>query len=454
VGDGYEMATAQGRFFYKSRGGTGVTFPGSKPPSQPTPISQVPPPDTNRIPDSALPIAAGVTAAVAALGGLGVAFAQGIGIKDAIGELIGLFQGKTGTTPVESPTTTELPSEEVVAEAATEGVPSIGYEKDGYVWSHRPGDLAGDGWLPKEDYENIIRMEGDGRIWSQRWGWTTPEEAKQYEMQHTKAVNKYNKETSKILNDLTNKEYQTEKLQAEIAKIEQDIDSSANLAGVSLQFAAETKQMAKDGYWVRNPYNSKIIDKANMLISPLDEKGVRCQDLVELKEDHVRQLVKQKFGDGAIVDQVVVDEKSSVSGQGIRDSLDAVLEYNHTAIRVITPDGKAYIVDYWQALHDKGTGTGLIMRTEENWAASWKRDIGAGDFVFLTQGKTRTEGAEESVARLIEKLGPDQGIKKWQESQIQSIKLSNLGDSQKEVQIKEVETFVNYFNRRGQKLGY
>ena len=446
----------------------GTKPPGTIPPGQmPPSIPPVPPPAKGIIPDSALPIAAGATAAVALLGVWLTTVVQQIPFRETISELTSFlgFGGKSATAELTVEETVEelaagAPPEEIIealkerGEPGMDWTPGIGYEKDGYVWSHRPGDLAGDGWVTKEEYESITKMEREGKVWSQRWGWTTLEEAAQLEEQHAKAVKAWNDETSSILKDLTDKEHLKKKLQAEIAEIEQDIDTSSKLAEISLQFADETKQMAEDGYWVRNPYNSKIIDKANMLISPLDEKGVRCQDLVEMKEDHVRQLVKQKFGEGAIVDQVVVDEKSSVYGGGIRDSLDAILEYNHTAIRVITPDGKAYIVDYWQGLHHKGGGTGLIIRHEERWVESWKRDIGPDDFLFQTQGKSSTEGAEDGVALFAQKLGPSKGIEKWQETQIDAINKSNMSPIEKRIKIEEIKTFVNYYNRRGQKIGY
>src|SRR5690606_7022403 len=47
--------------------------------------------------------------------------------------------------------------------------------------SHRPGDEAGDGWVSAEEHRQTVAQEASGRVYSDRWGWTTREEARGYE---------------------------------------------------------------------------------------------------------------------------------------------------------------------------------------------------------------------------------------------------------------------------------
>ncbi|MDD3853184.1 MAG: hypothetical protein PHD40_05955 [Syntrophomonadaceae bacterium] len=61
------------------------------------------------------------------------------------------------------------------------GVPHIGEERNGQVWYKPPWDQGGPMWISKSDYNQIKNMTAQGKVWSDRWGWTDPEAVGQNE---------------------------------------------------------------------------------------------------------------------------------------------------------------------------------------------------------------------------------------------------------------------------------
>jgi hypothetical protein len=403
---------------------------------------------TDYIPNEVIPAAAGLVAVLTAMGALGVASVNGISAGQIYEELSDLLHGRQEQLPAE-----RSPQDIINSPRLHDRVTDVDGKE--WVYYHRPGDLAGDGWTTLEDYEQTARQENYGKTWSDRWGWVSPGEMQEYEAARSRAEQAFRRETDDLLRQLVESEKRQMESLARSNQLQNEIVTAGKLAGFSLDLAEETKKMHEDGYWVRNPYNSKAIDKLNMLHSPLDKKGVRCQDLVDLKEAHIRKLVAERFGKGTIVDSVLIGERSSVDPKGIVDHLDAVFEYNHNAIRFITPDGKAYIVDYWEALHHGGSGGGII-RPEEDFVAKWKKPINIGeDIYYETHGSdSRASGAEATVNSFVEKYGPEEGIRVWEERMTKVISESAIPDQLKEEQVLQLKTYVNYYRGRGNTVGY
>jgi len=54
------------------------------------------------------------------------------------------------------------------------GPPRIGEERNGQVWYKPPWDQGGPTWISKTEYAQIQSMTSQGKVWSDRWGWTDP----------------------------------------------------------------------------------------------------------------------------------------------------------------------------------------------------------------------------------------------------------------------------------------
>lgn len=61
------------------------------------------------------------------------------------------------------------------------GKPYIGEERNGQVWYKPPWDKGGPMWISKSDYTQIQNMTAQGKVWSDRWGWTDPSSLRQNE---------------------------------------------------------------------------------------------------------------------------------------------------------------------------------------------------------------------------------------------------------------------------------
>jgi hypothetical protein len=141
---------------------------------------------------------------------------------------------------------------------------------------------------------------------------------------------------------------------------------------------------------------------------------------------------------------VAIGEASSLEASS--DPVDWIrnrLPYNHTAIRIIAPDGQAYIIDFWQALQ----GSPLI-QTEERWVANWVKEFNPNDLTF--QAWRGWSAEEQSAANQIRRIG----IEGYRRSMEKKINASGLEKQAKQVKLKELKSFINYYRLRGGRFGY
>jgi len=155
--------------------------PASDPPSTPTeystpatsPPSDYSPPTSGpglsgpgeRIPDGALPVAAGAAAAVAAIGALGVAAANGVPAAQALGELQGLLSGRQaqpgGTRSAQDIVANPNLHDKVVDDNGKE-----------WVYYKPTGDQAETpSWVSKDNYEQEMKHLRSGKFWDNTHGW-------------------------------------------------------------------------------------------------------------------------------------------------------------------------------------------------------------------------------------------------------------------------------------------
>ncbi len=103
---------------------------------------------------------------------------------------------------------------------------------------------------------------------------------------------------------------------------------------------------------------------------------VRCQEAGELGVADTKQRLRGILGeaaDDAIVDLVKVDvqRKSTIGGE-LLSAVDWACPRNHVATRVILPDGRRYVLDYWEAMR----GGQRQMIPEAEWRKRWRERLG------------------------------------------------------------------------------
>jgi len=155
----------------------------------------------------------------------------------------------------------------------------------------------------------------------------------------------------------------------------------------------------REGYYVRNTglinkIWNQTIGRGSDIIS--GHKGGQCGEFADWGAKWSEPIVKEIFGDAAIVDTVYIGETSTRYPDGFLNAADALYEANHAATRVILPTGESYILDYWAAVGDQQMELGtdyahqlifdeprqrdrIQLIPEKDWIATWKQKIGPND---------------------------------------------------------------------------
>ena len=187
------------------------------------------------------------------------------------------------------------------------------------------------------------------------------------------------------------------------------------------QFASEIETMKEQGFWVANRTDQSIIwGKPMMGLRRLadnlgltdwqspDRRMGQCQEFARYGHDRTRRMAFQLYGDGAVVDSLWVQEESSVrvaeGGAYPSDYVDAVFEDNHTANRVVLPNGQRVMVDYWEAIGNSRRTEPRVV-TEEEWLQRWEsgeRRVNRTDVEHRLKELIATEGEEDGFRRFRE----------------------------------------------------
>lgn len=107
-------------------------------------------------------------------------------------------------------------------------IPS-GFEYQGKVWYQPPWDKSGPYWMSKTDYDSMRSMMRQGKVWSDRWGWVTPEEGKAMEAQRVEAWDKYKSNTDEDIKALTDRIKESQEKLAEIREKQAELDKIEQL---------------------------------------------------------------------------------------------------------------------------------------------------------------------------------------------------------------------------------
>ncbi len=132
------------------------------------------------------------------------------------------------------------------------------------------------------------------------------------------------------------------------------------------------KQKTKEGYYVTNP---KILKKAwngtlGGVINWLSGyKGGSCGDFAsgaewnEKTEGGIKWSegeIKALFGEGALVTDITCERPNNWIGP-----------WNHSATKVILPNGERYVLDYWEGMQTKKS----TVYPEDEWLSKWKNKM-------------------------------------------------------------------------------
>ena len=218
------------------------------------------------------------------------------------------------------------------------------------------------------------------------------------------------------------------------------------------RFRQIVAQKMKDGHYVRNP---DFVRKAwnnvpGRLLDLLSgHKGGQCGDYAESGKKWIEPVVKELFGDSAVIDTITVEERTSSVQDDIFDEMDSWITANHTATRVILPNGESYVIDFWDAIQDQQVKWGTDVayqqifdqpaprRTiepvpEEQWIRRWKNKIGPSDSVV-----SNAADGERYLENLYQNRGSEEaGIQAWRDSR------------QRTVPDAQTDAVINYWRRK------
>jgi len=100
----------------------------------------------------------------------------------------------------------------------------LGFEYQGKVWYQPPWDTGGPYWMSKADYDSMRSMMRQGIVWSDRWGWVTPEDGKAMEAQRSASWDEYKSNTDKDIKALTDRIDESQKKLADIRDNLEEMD--------------------------------------------------------------------------------------------------------------------------------------------------------------------------------------------------------------------------------------
>ena len=175
-------------------------------------------------------------------------------------------------------------------------------------------------------------------------------------------------------------------------------------------FQHSVQQLIDEGHYVMNTnfvrksWNWTIGGVANWVRG---YQGGQCEEFADLGSKQAEVFAERLFGEGVIVDTLLVEERSSAAQPDLASKIDSLITANHVATRVILPTGERYILDYWKAVGDGQSDLvgDLAYRIrfgdprpthrprlipEHEWAQKWRQNIGMDDSYLVTSNDQTT----------------------------------------------------------------
>lgn len=331
----------------------------------------------------------------------------------------------------------------------------------GEVWSAEDG-----GWVS----ENLYQQE------QQRRGWLPRKAVEDLASASRPGSNEGDlaRQISQADRRIETRRQAIQERQAEIDREEKEVQETEESLGLdpegqALQdkFLEHQGKVLEQGYRIVNPgYDASLpvreVVDASVLVTRLtgaagvavpDFKPVRCGELADLGIAGARKYVRELYGDQAdrvIVDKVWVDvvRDDSLGGQ-MNAFVDKWLApKNHVATRVILPDGRRFVLDYWEA----NRGSALQMVSEEQWVARWRSRLGEDTRYMGSSVNDAIEGKLDSQVEAYQKTKggtQEQALATFRRFETDKIRAGAGSVQEKERRLKELETLIRSYQRCG-----
>lgn len=166
-------------------------------------------------------------------------------------------------------------------------------------------------------------------------------------------------------------------------------------------FEQSVRDRVGEGYYVKNYSFMRHVRTAAASLNPFINKsrGGRCGEYGEWGQKWIKPCIDRYFP-GAVIDDVFVEEKSTAHKKRVADYVDSIYEANHRATRVVLPDGRRFVVDYWDAV---GSGSPRL-QTQTEWVKLWRERIGFADSMLSASD-------DEMVLKAnVKRLGEEKGF--------------------------------------------
>ncbi len=294
-----------------------------------------------------------------------------------LGTILGTLVTLLGNAATSAAQSASVSTAADAASAATQaGAPDL-------VWSERPWDEAGPGYVTREEYERTKWYLEHGYRWDKRHGWVEPGQVEQFEQwQQTdrEAVKRETEEFRRKLQESQPREDSQQDLRTEEMRL---VDMKEDLYAL--------RDQIEKTHYVLNPWQGDptlVIHRGITLFNLAydttigkitGESGLTCGDFVEKTSQEVHQIVQKHFK-GAKVESMVFEERSSLpENKSLRNFLDRVVEDNHNLIRITLPDGSQLAIDFHQNLHP--TKRAPLIRKWDEVRQEWREYLGEHEFV-------------------------------------------------------------------------
>jgi len=174
-----------------------------------------------------------------------------------------------------------------------------------------------------------------------------------------------------------------------------------NIGAFAQCFEQSVRDRISEGYYVKNYGFVRHVRTAAAALNPFLDKtrGGRCGEYGEWGQTWIKPCI-DRFFPGALIDDIFVEEKSTAHKKRVKDYVDAIYEANHRATRVVLPDGRRFVVDYWDAV---GSGSPRL-QTQTEWVKLWREKIGMSDSMLSASDD------EQILKAAVKRLGEEKGF--------------------------------------------
>lgn len=299
------------------------------------------------------------------LGSLGVPLAGA-----AAGALLATLLGGLSATPISGSSTVPTPAR--MPPSAPPGYQDL-------VWSERPWDEAGPGYVTREEYEHTQTMLSQGYRWTQD-GWQTPEQAQASQAWDEKNQAAVEQADAQFRDEMSQDNQQ--------ALQERD----ARLLELGLQDFKERLELLDDKlylekHYVLNPYQGDPFVLGHRVVTGFNraydatlgkwtgKQGLTCQGYVNHARKDVEKILQETIP-GAKLDNVIFEEKSTLAQQGFLDWLDSAIDDNHNLMKVTLPDNRKLSIDF----HQKRLHNAPLLDEWDVTEKTWRDYLGEHEF--------------------------------------------------------------------------